>query len=661
MPKFLNTPATYFSLPISLHSGKKEGGIRPIAVGCFYRRLASKVACRQATKLLGSELRPIQLGVGVSGGCEAAVHATRQFISASQNQPNNPHLLIKLDLINAFNSVRRDVIFESIIRRSPFIARLVALAYGRPSLLIAGDHSISSCNGVQQGDPLGPLLFALAIDPVARSVSSVFNAWYLDDATIGGTLESVLDDLRTLIPALHAIGLDINPRKSEIFNISYDTHRFSVPHCSIESLLPNIHGTSPGNLKILGSPIFHSGVVSTLSEKTSNLASMSCNLGIIDSHSALFLLRNCFAIPKLLFTLRSAPCFANPESLSRFDHALRTCLESICNAPFDDLGWEQAILPISHGGIGARSATDLSLPAFLSSTHATSTLVQEILQPFSESESVAAKSRWLGLSLELPQNPHAQVEWDRILCDQKLNNLKPKLNQHRLACLLAASQPYSGAWLTAIPMGSIGTLLDDDCLRIGISLRLGLNVCREHRCRCGSTVDPFGLHPLSCQRSSGRFPRHTALNDIVKRTLETAGLPSQLEPVGLAREDGKRPDGLTTFPFENGKSLIWDATCTDTFSAGNILTSASEPGSAANLAETLKIKKYSALSHRHIFAPIAVETSGVLGPRTKKFLIKLGDLFAFYQMPFEVRACKFDFCGCDLKFVLENLIFAVDI
>ncbi|XP_029654873.1 uncharacterized protein LOC115228431 [Octopus sinensis] len=451
---------------------KKEGGIRPIAMGCFYRRLASKVACRQATKLLGSELRPIQLGVGVSGGCEAAVHATRKFISASQNQPNNLHLLIKLDLINAFNSVRRDVIFESIIRRSPFIARLVALAYGRPSLFIAGDHSISSCNGVQQGDPLGPLLFVLAIDPVARSVSSVFNAWYLDDATIGGTLESVLDDLRILIPALHAIGLDINPRKSEIFNISYDVHRFSVAHCSIESLLPNIHVTSPGNLKILGSTIFHSGVVSTLSEKTSNLASMSCNLGIINSHSALFLLRNCFAIPKLLFTLRSAPCFANPESLSRFDHSLRTCLESICNAPFDDLGWEQAILPISHGGIGARSATDLFLPAFLSSTHATSTLVQEILQPFSESsldtESVAAKSRWLGLSLELPQNPHAQVEWDRILCDQKLNNLKPKLNQHRLACLLAASQPYSGAWLTAIPMGSSGTLLDNDCLRIGI-------------------------------------------------------------------------------------------------------------------------------------------------------------------------------------------------
>ena len=30
---------------------------------------------------------------------------------------------------------------------------------------------------------------------------------------------------------------------------------------------------------------------------------------------------------------------------------------------------------------------------------------------------------------------------------------------------------------------------------------------------------------------------------------DAAGFPSQLEPVGLERGDGKRPDGITLFPF----------------------------------------------------------------------------------------------------------------
>ena len=60
--------------------------------------------------------------------------------------------------------------------------------------------------------------------------------------------------------------------------------------------------------------------------------------------------------------------------------------------------------------------------------------------------------------------------------------------------------------------------------------------------------------------SAGRFPRHSALNDIIKRALDAAGFPFQLEPVGLDRGEGKRPDGITLFPFQSGKSLIWDAT-----------------------------------------------------------------------------------------------------
>ena len=35
------------------------------------------------------------------------------------------------------------------------------------------------------------------------------------------------------------------------------------------------------------------------------------------------------------------------------------------------------------------------------------------------------------------------------------------------------------------------------------------------------------------------------MNDIIKRSLESAKIPCHLEPVGLYRSDGKRPDGAS--------------------------------------------------------------------------------------------------------------------
>ena len=112
--------------------------------------------------------------------------------------------------------------------------------------------------------------------------------------------------------------------------------------------------------------------------------------------------------------------------------------------------------------------------------------------------------------------------------------------------------------MNCLPSTAIGTLLDNESFRIAISQRLDLTVCAPHKCRCGAIVDRYGLHPLSCRFSAGRFPRHSALNGIIKRALSSAGFNAVLEPVGLDRGDGKRPDGMTVFPFSRGKrDQLW--------------------------------------------------------------------------------------------------------
>ena len=46
---------------------KKDGGLRPIAIGYTLRRLAAKCANKYATARLASHFAPIQLGIGTPG------------------------------------------------------------------------------------------------------------------------------------------------------------------------------------------------------------------------------------------------------------------------------------------------------------------------------------------------------------------------------------------------------------------------------------------------------------------------------------------------------------------------------------------------------------------------------------------------------------------
>ena len=97
-----------------------------------------------------------------------------------------------------------------------------------------------------------------------------------------------------------------------------------------------------------------------------------------------------------------------------------------------------------------------------------------------------------------------------------------------------------------------------------MGLRLGTSLCEPHQYPCDKQVDARGTHDLSCKRGADRSIRHHQLNDIIHRALKRVSTPSVLEPPGLARTDGKRPDGLTLIPWQRGKSLTWDVTVIDT-------------------------------------------------------------------------------------------------
>ena len=173
-------------------------------------------------------------------------------------------------------------------------------------------------------------------------------------------------------------------------------------------------------------------------------------------------------------------------------------------------------------------------------------------------------------------------------------------------------------------MSMIGTRLDDTSFRIAVAIRLGAPVCTPHQCICGAPVEGAGLHGLSCRKSSGRIARHSAINGLIKTALSAAEVPSRLEPQGLVHGDNKRPDGVSTMPWSEGRCLAWDFTCPDTLAPSHINRAILGPGVVASDAETLKTTKYAQLPTSMLFVPIAIETFGAFGEEAAKFMSELG-------------------------------------
>ncbi len=75
-------------------------------------------------------------------------------------------------------------------------------------------ESISSARGVQQGDPRGPLLFAVGLSAITKAVATIqgtHSMWYLDGGMVFAQSFTALNEaLVTICKAAEQIGLEVN-------------------------------------------------------------------------------------------------------------------------------------------------------------------------------------------------------------------------------------------------------------------------------------------------------------------------------------------------------------------------------------------------------------------------------------------------------------------
>ena len=189
---------------------KEAGGVRPIAIGEVFYRVACQYVLHLVRPQVPGLLEPIQFAHSV-GGCERAIHV----LQAALEKESLDSVLLSVDFSNAFNCPRRDVLFSrtfAVPQLSP-LWRLVHWAYRSPSDLLlvrSGElvDSLSSAEGVRQGDALSSLLFSVSMHPLysdaVGSAPGLTGVAFMDDFSLVGPHSSVftaLDRLSVLCPS----------------------------------------------------------------------------------------------------------------------------------------------------------------------------------------------------------------------------------------------------------------------------------------------------------------------------------------------------------------------------------------------------------------------------------------------------------------------------
>ena len=195
--------------------------VRPIAVGEVLRHLAGKCACALTKEKSTDFFASFQFGVACPGGTEKIIHRLRQTFE--DHWHDSDFAILKIDMQNAFILVSRDTVLKQCAIHFPELLPWVSWCYSQHQYLWCPMGKLISASGVQQGDPLGPLLFALVLndtvtkiaqDPLCGSLQS--NFWYLDDGVLSGPRSALSRAMDIIQGDSTSNGLLINFKKCQL-------------------------------------------------------------------------------------------------------------------------------------------------------------------------------------------------------------------------------------------------------------------------------------------------------------------------------------------------------------------------------------------------------------------------------------------------------------
>ena len=559
---------------------KPDYGVRPIAVGCIDRRLTSKIA----VKLVMEKVQPYlkdgnQMGVGVKGGMEASILALKEFVKRYGD--DSSYCCLKVDAMNAFNIVNRSKIFEAVTKQCPLIRGWVEYIYESEPILFTSSSSLKSRTGVQQGDPLGPLLFSICIHPLvlkAKEINPGLNIWYLDDGNFMGKVNHVAQVANYLDLNGPEYGFYLEKSKSSIWWPTPDTEHWTREFGNDYAF--NLES----GMEFLGCPIGDTTFIESWCEKKYEEC---CNtLDLIDSikhsQSQLLLLRATAGYCKIVHLMRTIYSPIITQFLKKFDERVDTSLKNILgitNQSFREEDRLRCHLSCKIGGLGIQKSAWKSSACFIAGRLHTLPL-QTLLLEYDDNEVLLKdiQKEYDLLFLHIEQKPLintllASTKPQSLLSDAVDLSLQKRLvtlintTPRKLRSFTAASTDSSGTWLRALPKKDLKFYFSDEEFSSILRKHLDIPIYPFSKsCKyCNSSMDIYGDHSLNCKKRTEQtsvYQRHNQICAVLERIGKEAGLPVIREAQCISGE-GIRP-GDVFFP-EIGRGTAVDCTVADLF------------------------------------------------------------------------------------------------
>ena len=155
---------------LSKNKSNNTPDVHPIAVGEVLRRLISKCISSLIKDMANDFFQPLQFGLACSTGVEKIIHKLRHCID--NNWSMDDFVELKIDISNAFKLVSRQTMLDECAQHFPELLVLSCWCYSQHPILWHQMGTLSSQQGVQQGDPHGPFLFALVLQHVVNTITS---------------------------------------------------------------------------------------------------------------------------------------------------------------------------------------------------------------------------------------------------------------------------------------------------------------------------------------------------------------------------------------------------------------------------------------------------------------------------------------------------------
>ena len=541
---------------------------------------------------------------------------------------------------NAFNMVSRERMLKIVMEDFPEIAKWVFWCYGGKE----GTHLwfdkwvLNSLEGVQQGDPLGPLLFSLVIQRIVVQIANECPAlhlhkWYLDDGIMGGKLSDVAKALAIISSKGPDLGLFLNLRKCEL--ISW---RSLSP--SQTALFPPDIIQLVENFDILGVPIGSVNHCMTYVKRkcvSSAFRAIEAIASVDDPQVSSMLLRLCASFSKIVHFLRGVPpVFDNV--LLQFDAEVHAGLEKCVGLVVPPSAWQQASLSLSHGGLGLRSARVHASAAYIASvSFASVSDGWDGSQSMGWKEAVTDYNTRVDLSSQLPLTPFSSP-WGQHALSLSIENLA--LNQ-----LLSLSSAWdqarlrgvglSGAssWLAATPSFGLRQAFTPAEFSFLVRFWLGLDIYpKQVPCPfCSEMMDLKGYHSLTCRTGGHLGVRHNALREVLFLACESACLCPQRETPFLLPNSADRPADVFIPSFSLGQPACFDCAITHTQQPKYIKDASVSGGAAADKYEAeVKDAMYASrcLENGLGFYPMVVEVFGGWGSKSMPVFQYLSKMIA---------------------------------